>query len=55
MKAKLLLESDGQRTFAVIFETGDEVASGLLEFAKVQKLGASHFTAIGAFARWWPV
>ena len=50
MKARLLLESDGQRTFAVIFETGDEAAAGLLEFARVQKLGASHFTAIGAFA-----
>src|SRR5436309_2411196 len=50
MKAKLLLEANGQRTFAVIFETGDEAASALLEFAKVQKLGASHFTAIGAYA-----
>src|SRR5207248_1271826 len=41
---------DGQRTFALIFETGDEVARDLLEFAKTWKLKASHFTAIGACA-----
>lgn len=37
------------KTYAVIFETGDEVAAGLSEFAKEHRLKASHFTAIGAF------
>jgi predicted DNA-binding protein with PD1-like motif len=49
MKSKLIHESQGQRTFALIFDTGDEAMSGLVGFAKANKLGASHFTAIGAF------
>lgn len=36
-------------TYAVIFETGDEVTAGLAAFAQEQRLRASHFTAIGAF------
>ena len=47
MKSKLINENP--RTFAVIFETGDEVTEELKEFAKEQKLSASQFTAIGAF------
>jgi predicted DNA-binding protein with PD1-like motif len=38
-----------QKTFAVIFETGDHVIEGLKQFAGEQGLAASHFTAIGAF------
>jgi predicted DNA-binding protein with PD1-like motif len=41
----------GGKTYAVIFETGDEVVSGLLEFAQQNQLAGSHFTAIGAFSR----
>ncbi len=50
MKAKLLHEQQGQKTFALVFDTGDEVVSGLLAFAKKEHLGGSHFTAIGAFS-----
>src|SRR5690349_18576405 len=50
MRTKVLNE-DGERTFAVIFETGDEVVSGLTRFAEEQNLTASRFTAIGAFSR----
>ena len=50
MKEKLLHEESGQKTFAVVFDTGDEVATGLLAFAKEKGLAASHFTAIGAFS-----
>ena len=50
MKTKLI-HDDGEKTFAIIFDKGDEVASGLLAFAKENKLSASHFTAIGAFER----
>ncbi len=46
-----LIHDDGEKTFAVIFDKGDEVASGLLAFAKEHNLSASHFTAIGAFER----
>lgn len=49
MKSKLIHERQGEKTFALIFETGDEVMAGLIEFARVNNLGASHFTAIGAF------
>jgi predicted DNA-binding protein with PD1-like motif len=38
-----------QKTFALIFNTGDQVIAGLKEFAEQQHLAASHFTAIGAF------
>src|ERR671932_1940317 len=46
-----LIHDDGEKTFAIIFDKGDEVASGLLSFAKENNLSASHFTAIGAFER----
>ena len=50
MKAKLLHNESGQKTFAVVFNTGDEVANGLLAFAKEKGLAGSHFTAIGALS-----
>lgn len=53
MKAKLIepgaTPGEG-RTFAVIFETGEEVIAGLKEFARAHGLGGSRFTAIGAFS-----
>ena len=49
MKSKLIHDAEGEKTFAVIFESGDEAMSGLVEFAQAHSLGASHFTAIGAF------
>ncbi len=48
MKAKQIDNQNG-KTFAVIFDTGDEVAAGLADFARQNHLGAAHFTAIGAF------
>jgi uncharacterized protein len=50
VKEKLLHEESGQKTFAVVFDTGDEVTTGLVAFAKEKGLAASHFTAIGAFS-----
>ncbi len=44
-----MLQEQGGKTYALIFDTGDEVRSGLLAFARDKRLGASHFTAIGAF------
>jgi predicted DNA-binding protein with PD1-like motif len=49
MKTKLLHE-DGERTFALIFETGDEVMHVLKSFAKDTRPRSAHFTAIGAFS-----
>lgn len=50
MKSKLIHDGD-EKTFAIIFDTGDEVIAGLLAFAKEQKLAASHFAGIGAAER----
>ena len=48
MKGKLI-SSAGDKTYAVIFDTGDEVVKGLTDFAREQRLSGSHLTAIGAF------
>ena len=50
MKSKLLKEG-AQRTFALVFDTDEEVVGGLRAFAAEQSLLASSFTAIGAFRR----
>lgn len=47
MKSKLINENP--KTFAIIFDSGDEVVEGLKQFARDNRLAASHFTAIGAF------
>ena len=48
MKAKLL-NDQGEKVWALAFDTGDEVIGGLTDFAVKNHLGGSHFTAIGAF------
>jgi predicted DNA-binding protein with PD1-like motif len=48
MKAKQI-NDEGRKTWAVVFDTGDEVVAGLTEFAKREGLAASQITAIGAF------
>jgi hypothetical protein len=50
MKSKIIHQHAGQRTFALIFETGDEVMRNLEQFATENQLTGSHFTAIGAFS-----
>ncbi len=49
MQAKLINDAP-ERTFALVFEQGDEVVSLLERFAADQGLEASRITAIGAFA-----
>jgi predicted DNA-binding protein with PD1-like motif len=50
MKNKLLSDGD-QKTYALIFDSGDEVMAGLLDFARKHDIADAHFTAIGAFQR----
>ena len=50
MRTKLLHESDGLRTLAVILDTGEEVLASLKEVATREKLTAAQITAIGAFS-----
>jgi len=49
MKSKLLA-TDGGRTFALVFDIGDEVVAELTAFANREGLSGSHFTGIGAFS-----
>jgi predicted DNA-binding protein with PD1-like motif len=51
MRSRLLQDEHGQKTFALVFDTGDETMKLLTGFAREQGLGAAHFTAIGAFER----
>ena len=49
MRSKLLHEN-GERTYALVFDKGDEVVAELQAFARRNELTAAHFTAIGAFS-----
>jgi predicted DNA-binding protein with PD1-like motif len=49
MKATLL-NDQGEKTYAVIFDKGEEVMAGLQDFAGKNDLGGSHLTAIGGFS-----
>ena len=49
MQVKLVSEaSGGEKVYAVIFAKGDEVLSGLTDFAIKYKVESAHFTGIGA-------
>jgi uncharacterized protein len=50
MKAKLIYEERGEKTFALVFDPGDEAMEELTNFAKENGLSAARFTAIGAFS-----
>jgi len=50
MRTRLLHESDGLRTYAVVLDTGEEVLAGLKELATREKLTAAQISAIGAFS-----
>jgi uncharacterized protein len=51
MHTKLIHQSsDGQRTFVLVLETGEEVAGQIKAFADREKLKAAELTAIGAFS-----
>jgi hypothetical protein len=45
-----LIHAGTQKTYALVFDKGDEVVAALTGFARDHALGASHFTAIGAFS-----
>jgi|SRR4051812_29907569 predicted DNA-binding protein with PD1-like motif len=51
MQHKLLHEGGGQRTFAVVLQTGDEAMECLRRFAQEARLEAAQITGIGAFQK----
>jgi predicted DNA-binding protein with PD1-like motif len=50
MRHKLLHQSGGQRTYAVILDTGEEAMDSLKRFLAAEKVLAAQLTAIGAFS-----
>lgn len=51
MKWKLLHETDGLRTFVLIFDKGDDPIPALTEFAADQRLDGASLSGIGGFKR----
>jgi predicted DNA-binding protein with PD1-like motif len=49
MRSKILNDT-GERTWALVFDTGEEPVSMLTRFAEEHNIGAARFTAIGAFS-----
>ena len=50
MFSKLLHEDDGQRTFALVLESGEEAMAALKEFAARENISAAQLSAIGALS-----
>jgi len=50
MKFRLLSENDGLKQYAIVLAKGDEVMSGLTDFARQNKVISASFNAIGAFS-----
>jgi predicted DNA-binding protein with PD1-like motif len=50
MRVQLISNGPGAKQYAVIFSTGDEAYSGLLQFAQQYHVTSGHFTAIGALS-----
>jgi predicted DNA-binding protein with PD1-like motif len=49
MKSQLVNEVQGQRTYVVVLDAGDEAMGCLQAFAERERLSAAQITAIGAF------
>ena len=50
MKAKLLYEEKGLKTFALVFGKGEALKQPLMEFANANRLSSAQLSAIGAFS-----
>ena len=51
MTWKLLSDKNGVKEYAIVFTQGDEVLSGISDFATQQHIVAARFTAIGALKK----
>lgn len=49
MHAKLMHETEGLRTFAVVMAPGDEATSCIHAFARAERINGASITGIGAF------
>ena len=50
MQHQLLHENNGQRTFALVLQTGDEAMTSIEQFAKQNRVSAAQISGIGAFS-----
>ncbi|MPR36255.1 PPC domain-containing DNA-binding protein [Salmonirosea aquatica] len=50
MKSQLI-NDNGEKTYALVLDDGDEAIASITKFAKEKNLNASQFTAVGAFSR----
>lgn len=50
MQHKCIHESNSQRTYVVVLETGDEIMASLKSFAAEERIKTAQFTAIGALS-----
>ena len=48
LQTRLVSTANGTRTFVLVFAKGDEIMSGLTDFASRAHLHGAHFTGIGA-------
>ena len=48
MQWKLVKDTPEEKVYSIVFYKGDEVMSGLTDFAIAQHVTDAHFTAIGA-------
>jgi predicted DNA-binding protein with PD1-like motif len=51
MQAKLVLEQQGERTFVLVLDAGEEAFAAINDFAGRNDLSAASLTALGAFER----
>lgn len=51
MHSKLVLQQEGERTFILVLDAGEEAFAAITEFAAKEKISAASLTAIGAFER----
>jgi len=50
MRSRLLDQHAGERTFALVFDSGDQVMAPLAEFTRENEISAARISGIGAFA-----
>ena len=50
MQVKLVKDTPEEKVYAIVFLKGDEVLSGLTDFAAKYKVADAHFTGIGAIS-----
>jgi uncharacterized protein len=50
MQSRLLHDDHGQRTYALVFDKGDELMKGLTSFAAEEDIDAGDLSAIGALS-----